>query len=60
MGGEKKKKNMGGGKNSRKFQKAQLDFATHQQLFTQHLHCIYNYFHNIYIVSGTVSNLERI
>ena len=26
------------GKNSRKFQKAKLEFVTHQQLFTQHLH----------------------
>ena len=26
--------------NSRKFQKAKLDYAVHQQLFTLHLHCV--------------------
>ena len=30
-------------KTSRKFQKAKLEFASHLQLFTQYLHCIYNY-----------------
>ena len=32
-----------GGKNSRKFEKAKLPFAKCWQLFTWHLHCIYNY-----------------
>ena len=30
-------------KNSRKFQRSKLEFATHQQLFIQHLHCIGHY-----------------
>ena len=47
-------------KNSRKFQKAKLEFATHWQLFTYHLHCISNYLHSIYIVRGIISNLEMI
>ena len=45
------------GKNSRKFQKAKLEFATCWQLFPSHLYCIYNYLHSIYIVLGIVSNI---
>ena len=47
-------------KNSRKFQKAKLEFTAHWQLFTWHLHYIYNYLHIIYIVLGIISNLEMI
>ena len=47
-------------KNCRKFQKAKLEFAMHWQLFTSHLHCIYNYLHSIYILLGILSNLEMI
>ena len=45
------------GENSRKFQKAKLEFATCWQLFPLHLYCIYNYLHSIYIVLGIVSNI---
>ena len=45
------------GKNSTKFQKAKLEFATCWQLFPSHLYCIYNYLHSIYIVLGIVSNI---
>ena len=44
---------------SRKFQEVKLEFATYWHLFTQHLHCIYNYLHSIYIVLG-INNLEMI
>ena len=37
-------------KNSRKFQKAKLEFATHRQLFIKCLHCTYNYLLSFYIV----------
>ena len=50
-------------KDSRKFQKAKLEFATLQKatvLFIQHLHCIYNYLRSIDIVLGIRSNLEMI
>ena len=47
-------------KNSRKFQKAKLEFVAHRQLFTQHLHQVYNYLHSIYLVLGIESNLETI
>ena len=47
-------------KNCRKFQKAKLEFAMHWQLFTSHLHRIYNYLHSIYILLGIISNLEMI
>ena len=47
-------------KNSRKFQKAKLEFAVHWQLFTQHLHCIYSYLHIICFVLGITSNPEMI
>ena len=40
--------------NSRKFQKAKIEYAAHWQLFTQHLLCIYNYLHDIYIVLGII------
>ena len=45
---------------SRKFQKARLEAACHQQLFALHLHWIYSYLHSIYIVLGFTSNLEMI
>ena len=35
---------------SRVFQKAKLEFAMCWQLYTCHLHCIYNYLHSIYTV----------
>ena len=31
-----------------------------QQLFTHHLHCIYNYLHSIYIVLSIITNLKVI
>ena len=40
--------------------KKQNKFATHWQLFTKHLHCIYDYLRSIYIVLGIISNLEMI
>lgn len=59
-------------KKSRKFLKAKLEFALHQELFIffiseftiyylfQNLPCVYNYLHSIYIVLGIIliSNLE--
>ena len=30
----------------------------HWQLFTHHLHYIYNYLHSIYIILGIISNLK--
>lgn len=47
-------------KKSRNFQKAKLKFEVHWQLFTLHLHCIYNYLCRICIVLGIVSNIEMI
>ena len=47
-------------KNYREFQKTKLEFAMHQQLFTQHLHCIHNHLHSICILLGIKSNLEMI
>ena len=52
--------NIQGKNNSEKFQKAKLEFAAWQQLFTWHLHCIYNNLHSIYNVSGIISNLQMI
>lgn len=40
------------------FQKAKLKSVARQQLFTQHLHWIYNYLHSLYI--GIISNPEMI
>ena len=37
--------------------KQNLKFSTLWQLFTYHLHCIYNYLHSIYILLGTLSKL---
>ena len=42
------------------FQKAKREFAECWQLFTWHLHCIYNYLHSIYVVLSIISNLEMI
>ena len=40
--------------------KQKFEFASSWQLFTLHLHCIYNYLHSIYTVLGIISNLEVI
>ena len=45
-------------KNSRKFPKAKLEFATCRQLLTYNLHCIYKYIHSIDIVLGIINNLK--
>ena len=45
---------------ARKFQKAKLELSACWQLFTQHLHGIYNYLHRIYIALGIIINLEMI
>ena len=47
-------------RNSRKFQKAKLEFAPPWQQFTHHLHYIYNCLHNIYTVLDIRSKLETI
>ena len=44
----------------RTFHEAEFEFVTHQQPFTSHLHCTYNYLHSTYIILGIVSNLEMI
>ena len=41
-------------------QAAKLEFVAFRQLFTWHLHFIYNYLHIIYIILGMVSILEMI
>ena len=46
--------------NSRKFQKAKHKFVMHWRLSTLYLHFTYNYLHSIYIVLGSISNLEMI
>ena len=45
-------------KKIQKVPKCKLEFALHRQLFTWHLHCIYNYLHSIYIVLSIASNLK--
>ena len=40
--------------------KPKLEFATQSQLFTLHLHYIYNYLHSIYLELGIISNLGMI
>ena len=47
-------------KKIQKVPKCKLEFALHRQLFTWHLHCIYNYLHSIYIVLSIASNLKVI
>lgn len=47
-----------GKKKSTKFPKSNLEFAACHQLFTQHLHYMYNNFHSIYIVLDFIINLE--
>ena len=49
-----------GKKKFHKVPKSNCEFAPYLQLFTQHLHCIYNCLHSTYIVLGITSNLERI
>ena len=44
---------------NKKFEIANTESASLRQLFTDNLHCIYNYLHSIYIVLGII-NLERI
>ena len=44
---------------SRTFQRTKFEFTAYQQLFMYHLHFIYNYLHSIYIILGSISNLER-
>ena len=46
-----------GGKKHQKVQKAKLEFALHQPLFTYHLHRIHSYLHSIYIVYCIVASL---
>ena len=47
-------------KNSRKFPKAKLEFATCRQILTYNLHCIYKYTPSIDIVLGIINNLKMI
>lgn len=49
----------------KKFQKVpkgkfEFEFASHWQLFTNNLRCIYNFFRSIYIILGIIGNLEMI
>ena len=44
-------------KNYWQFQKTKLEYATLWQLFTEHLNCIYNYLHSVYIELGIINKL---